>query len=146
MMTGGIIIQKAQPPKPVKVGAGITIMKPMGVPQPNKSKLPEIPQFKGRGRGGPAPMGGLAAGMGRGRGRGGLVPGGGLMGKLGPMKGLAEAVNKPLAEQQPEEKPVPAKMADVPEEEKKEEVKEEAPIPPVEEVKVEEPVKIEEPL
>lgn len=63
----------------------------------NKSKLPEIPSFKGRGRGGPAPGGGLAGGLGRGRGRGmgGL---GKLGGGLGPMKGLAAVVDKPLAE------------------------------------------------
>lgn len=73
-------------------------MKPMAQQQQNKSKLPEIPSFKGRGRGGPAPAGGLAGGLGRGRGRGGL--GGGLgLGGLGPMKGLAEKVDKPLAEQ-----------------------------------------------
>lgn len=87
-------------------------MKPMGMQQVNKSKLPEIPMFKGRGRGGPAP-GGLAAGMGRGRGRG-LGAGLGGLGKLaglgGAMKGLAEIVDKPLAEQLP-----PAKMADAPE-------------------------------
>lgn len=73
----------------------------------NKSKLPEIPQFKGRGRGGPALGGGLGGGLGRGRGRGGIGMGGlgKLGGGLGPMKGLAEVVDKPLAEQ-----PLPSKM------------------------------------
>jgi hypothetical protein len=89
-------------------------MKPMGMPQVVKNKLPEIPMFKGRGRGGPAP-GGLAAGLGRGRGRGG--PGLGAMGKLagmgGVMKGLAEIVDKPLPGFV-----IPDKMADAPEEKK----------------------------
>ena len=87
-------------------------MKPMGLPgQVNKNKLPEIPMFKGRGRGGPA-LGGLAAGLGRGRGRGG--PGLGAMGKLagmgGGMKGLSEITDKPLADMI-----VPKKMEDAPE-------------------------------
>ena len=65
LLKGGIIIQKAQPHRVVQMN-GISIMKPGG-PVVAKSKLPEIPLFKGPSQKmGPPVSGGLPGKLGGG--------------------------------------------------------------------------------
>jgi hypothetical protein len=96
IMTKGIVIQKALPPKAIVQG-GLTFMRPQtAVAAANKNAIAEIPQFKKKPANGPPSLAGPGGPLGLKKGpmKMGLAGLGGL-GKFGPspMKSLAARVN-----------------------------------------------------